>query len=393
MPVTKPEWRNFTEAPDMIATQNESILIVTEPADSHASAAVWALLESGYRCQRWYPEALGKFPVTVWMGDGPHRLELQGPDGDVDVASTVTVWLRRFGLPIIPESIAFGDRSVARRECDRFLRGVLSLFGDGVRLINPPTGSHAAASKAHQLRVAKSVGLRIPRTVMTNDAGVARSFIRSAPRGAIYKAFMPAFWKVDSTRHYSALTSMVTERELDDPDSLLHSPGIFQEYVPKRSELRIAVFGEKCIAAEITEQHATDFRADYESIKCSPYDLPGDVEQRIRCLMANLGLRMGSLDMILTPEGDHVFLEVNPQGQFLWVEEKNPDILLLDQFVRFLIGPDSEQRDSRRHARVLHIAEYFASQEARNCEREFALQEHGPFTSIEEDGGERTGTS
>ncbi|MEJ2669125.1 MAG: MvdD family ATP-grasp ribosomal peptide maturase, partial [Gammaproteobacteria bacterium] len=33
-----------------------------------------------------------------------------------------------------------------------------------------------------------------------------------------------------------------------------------------------------------------------------------------------LGLNFGCIDMILTPDDEFVFLEVNPNGQWLWVE-------------------------------------------------------------------------
>jgi hypothetical protein len=39
-------------------------------------------------------------------------------------------------------------------------------------------------------------------------------------------------------------------------------------------------------------------------------------------LMDRLGLVFGSIDMIVTPDGEHVFLEVNPNGQFDWVARR-----------------------------------------------------------------------
>ena len=55
------------------------------------------------------------------------------------------------------------------------------------------------------------------------------------------------------------------------------------------------------------------------------------------------------------PEGEHVFLEVNPAGQFLWVEEANPELRLLATFVDFLLSRDPAFRwqpeaDAIRHA-------------------------------------------
>ena len=38
--------------------------------------------------------------------------------------------------------------------------------------------------------------------------------------------------------------------------------------------------------------------------------------------MARLGLIYGAIDLRQTPAGDYVFLEVNPAGQWLFVEQR-----------------------------------------------------------------------
>jgi glutathione synthase/RimK-type ligase-like ATP-grasp enzyme len=50
-------------------------------------------------------------------------------------------------------------------------------------------------------------------------------------------------------------------------------------------------------------------------------ELDGDVAERCRRVMEALGLVFGAIDLVVTPAGETVFLEVNPEGQFLWVEE------------------------------------------------------------------------
>ncbi|HEX8894260.1 MAG TPA: hypothetical protein VF783_13095 [Terriglobales bacterium] len=49
--------------------------------------------------------------------------------------------------------------------------------------------------------------------------------------------------------------------------------------------------------------------------------LPSGVENRLLLLMRRMGLEYGAIDLRLTPEGKYVFLEINPAGQFLWIEE------------------------------------------------------------------------
>ncbi|MGQ0507278.1 MAG: MvdC/MvdD family ATP grasp protein, partial [Myxococcaceae bacterium] len=45
---------------------------------------------------------------------------------------------------------------------------------------------------------------------------------------------------------------------------------------------------------------------------------------KARCvqLIQRLGLKFGSMDIILTPDDRYVFLENNVQGQWLWIDER-----------------------------------------------------------------------
>ena len=69
-----------------------------------------------------------------------------------------------------------------------------------------------------------------------------------------------------------------------------------------------------------------------------PYVLPNSLEQQIRAFMKKMGLVFGSLDFIVSEDHEYIFLEVNEQGQFLWIEDANPDIKMLDIFVNFLLS-------------------------------------------------------
>ena len=57
--------------------------------------------------------------------------------------------------------------------------------------------------------------------------------------------------------------------------------------------------------------------------------LPDEIDQKCRALMKQLGIVFGCFDFIVTPVDEYYFLEVNEQGQFLWIEDVNPDIKML----------------------------------------------------------------
>jgi glutathione synthase/RimK-type ligase-like ATP-grasp enzyme len=121
-------------------------------------------------------------------------------------------------------------------------------------------------------------------------------------------------------------TELVTKRDIQNLETIRLCPMTFQAYIPKRLELRITVVGERVFAAEIHSQisNHTQFdwrRYDLARTPHASHVLPHHLELKCVELVRRLGLVYGAIDMILTPDGKYVFLEINPNGQYLWIEE------------------------------------------------------------------------
>jgi glutathione synthase/RimK-type ligase-like ATP-grasp enzyme len=68
-----------------------------------------------------------------------------------------------------------------------------------------------------------------------------------------------------------------------------------------------------------------------------PYELPREVEEKILRLMDYFVLNYGAIDIIVTPDGRHVFLEINPVGKFFWLE-RCPGLPISDAIADVLLG-------------------------------------------------------
>ena len=120
-------------------------------------------------------------------------------------------------------------------------------------------------------------------------------------------------------------TEPVRPRDLLHVEDLRLCPLLVQPYVPKRLELRVTVVGHQVFAAAIDSQATNHTRLDWRryddaGTPITPFALPGEVANRCRALVQELGLRYGAIDLILTPDDRFVFLEINPNGQYLWIE-------------------------------------------------------------------------
>lgn len=117
-----------------------------------------------------------------------------------------------------------------------------------------------------------------------------------------------------------------------------------QNYVEKAFELRITVVGGDIFAAKIDSQvldedkGKVDWRQGYDyGLKHSVYELPDDIAEKCRAYLRSFNLRFGCFDFIVTPTGDHIFLECNPNGQWLWIEDALPELKISESIAKHLL--------------------------------------------------------
>lgn len=259
--------------------------------------------------------------VTAGYSGPASRWRIRRPNGSVlDLGECRSGWWRR-ALPSRTDPRITDPAQAAWAANETY--EAMSGFWDAVPItwVSPPRAIEMSMMKTWQLAAASSVGLAIPRTLITSDPQEAREFIDDIGLGqVICKAF-------SATTHNWRETRMVTEQELAMLDRVALAPVIFQEYVAAAVDLRITVVGEEIFAAAIHSQelpYALDFRLFLDNasgVRMEPTTLPSEVEDGLRRLLKTAGLRYGAIDMRLTPDGQYVFLEVNPAGQWRFVEQ------------------------------------------------------------------------
>ena len=260
-------------------------------------------------------------------------------ENDYDV-----VWWRRARKPFVPkEQLHPHDYQFVTRENELFYESITNNMAPSAWWINPKSAAINANSKLLQLKIAGECGLLIPITLCSNEpSDVHRFLLRYEQNGVIYKPLCSGVW-FEKQSMKIAYTIKINMSDLPNDQLLQLSPGIFQKEVKKAFELRIVCFGDYMIAAKLNSQTHLEGQIDWRAIPygelaVEPYSLPLNVQQKIRIFMHKMGLVFGSLDFIVTPGGEHVFLEVNEQGQFLWLEEYNADLKMLDTFIQFIIN-------------------------------------------------------
>ncbi|MGF1677474.1 MAG: MvdC/MvdD family ATP grasp protein, partial [Rivularia sp. (in: cyanobacteria)] len=233
------------------------------------------------------------------------------------------VWMRRIWQPQISQDLAPQFQTACVREA----MAALNAFWDSLREVRWVDNLHrvlAAENKLRQLRVAKEVGLVIPLTLVTNNPEEVREFFYDVGGKMVTKLLTPISYGMKSSPFFF-YTSQVKEEDLLDIETLRHSPMVFQEQIPKLRELRVvyvdgSIFVGALNASSYTASTVDWRRASVKDCAWEVHELPIEIVSRIKALMASLGLMFGALDLIETPSGEYVFLEINPTGEWGMLE-------------------------------------------------------------------------
>jgi hypothetical protein len=351
--------------------------ITTLGNDLHAAAVASELRARGHSVFVHYGEDFPAVqPVSIRFGSNRESAETgAGARGRVDLAAFDTVWNRRRIAYALPDRLHPDDRDFARKELRAFTEGLWDLVSPAAFWVNPLSAAAKAKRKIAQLVAARACGMPVPETLMSNDPDEIRAFVR-AHGGAVYKSFMPAFWEQPQAFR-SLFATVVGEHDLGDDDALSLCPGIYQVPVRAAYELRVTVFGRNAFAlqhARPDSARGIDARAGHlDGMRTASYALPGALRERLMAFMATMDLRFACFDILAMPGGDYCFLEANEAGQFLWVEQLQPEIPMLDAFCSYLERADDDYvyAPGARPVRLgdrLHSADYEAARDRRAAE-------------------------
>ena len=301
----------------------DTVLIVTNDHDEHADAVIVELDRRDVPVFRFHPE---DFPhscsVSIEIHDGCIHGELRNSDRRVAFDDICAAWYRR------SRNLYMGAVTRTSEKLDDYVKAqstatvVALCAGLETLWVSHPFNLRRGEVKALQLAEASRAGLRVPQTLVSNDPARATTFV--AALGDAECAIKPliAIGVTDEQGYRLPLTTTLPRGH--SLESMALAPTMLQPYVDKAFELRCVVIGDKIFCAKLDSQADEKSRIDWRGgdPEHEIFTLPREVEASIHRLMAGFELNFASLDMIVTPDGEFVFLELNPNGQWLWLEHE-----------------------------------------------------------------------
>ena len=320
---------------------SKSILIVTNRFDLHADLLVPILIAKGHTPFRLNLDAFPRDYQTCQLfanGQLSNKIRML-PDGPwFDLAGVGAVWTRKTAeFAYLSDELSPQERAFAKVETEQALFGLL--FTLDCFWMNHPLASRGAMWKGEQLQRATRFGFRVPASIVSNCPEQVRAFRATIAGDIIFKSMSSPYLGGETVapeeRSVRGVgTTIVGDDMMANLDAVGQVACHFQEYIAKQYELRVTVIGRRLFAAKIRSQDdprtVVDSRNMSTDIAYEAEQLPAELAQRCIDLVSSYGLSYGALDLIVTPEGEVVFLENNPGGQFLYIEQLIPQFKMLD---------------------------------------------------------------
>lgn len=255
---------------------------------------------------------MSAFPRSAWsLLFGEH--EVSGSD-------VKAAYFRRPAPPASNLTITDnGEREYAEAEWGAFLKSLYSRL-EGLWL-NAPMDIFASEDKPKQLTLASEIGFHVPQVMITNDITTVRKVIQEGP--AIGKPLRQAL--INGEQERVIFTTRLERLNDSDLDAIAMAPFIVQTEIRKQYDVRVTVVGSQVFATAIRSQEHEETKVDWRQgsrpdLKHERIELPREVEEQCAALMKRLNLRYGAIDFICDQQGKFWFLEINPNGQWAWIE-------------------------------------------------------------------------
>lgn len=239
------------------------------------------------------------------------------------------IWERR---PEIPSELPFkSEMEEINKHNIEEAHGFLSFiryYLKDVYSIGSIVDDRPASSKMLQLSNAHQLGMRIPDTCFSNEKSPIAQ-LAERHQDLSLKPISNSYVYLNGEQEYVFYSQKAASQDLlqQPEEAFTQTVNFVQNYVEKAYELRITVINQDVIACKIDSQIQDDDKGkidwrqgcDY-NLKHEIVELPENIRQFCLAFLQRMKLNFGCFDFIVTPEGEYVFLECNPNGQWLWIE-------------------------------------------------------------------------
>lgn len=245
-----------------------------------------------------------------------------GKNSTINLSDFHSVYFRRPQLPDPPKDLTYGEQIFFNREISTLLTGIYHFLSEK-KWLNHPIDISYAENKIKQLLVAKELGFIIPDSLITNHSHSAKYFLEKN-NNSVFKPLRSGQIPENSILPKILYTNDVDNHFINNIDRIKSFPTYFQKKVHKKYDIRVTVVNQQVFPAAIDSQlfpdSKTDWRAYSDILPHAKIELPDSISSKCLALTNHFKLNFAAIDLILDNNDNYYFLEINPNGQWAWIE-------------------------------------------------------------------------
>ncbi len=235
---------------------------------------------------------------------------ISNEDSSINYENLHSIYYRK---PVLPDLRMYDSQYhlLIKRDIISVINGIVDSFQG--KVITKPSILRKAENKIYQMVYSSSNGWNIPKSYIGNNKHLSDEYKQSLSiikPLTIGKTYGKNGWELYQTNLFRGIEEDITL-----------TPVYLQQYITKQYEVRITIIGKEVYAVRIDTKNKIDWRMDYPNHRYSLIDCPNDIIKKCYQMMIDFNLVFGAFDFIVTPENEWIFLEINPNGQWLWLEQ------------------------------------------------------------------------
>jgi Glutathione synthase/Ribosomal protein S6 modification enzyme (glutaminyl transferase) len=182
-----------------------------------------------------------------------------------------------------------------------------------------------AENKIYQLQIAQEVGFKVPDALISNSSQSVNLIRKICNNDCVIKPIKSG--NMNDLEHPKAIfTNKMNEEQFEKIDGIESFPIFLEKNIHKKFDLRCTVVGNDVFTAEIYSQDNDNSKIDWrkarQALEHKNHELPYKIKDMCIELTRMLHLNYSAIDLILDEHGDYIFLEINPNGQWAWIEKR-----------------------------------------------------------------------
>ena len=312
-----------------------TIVIVHNKYDGHADDVAEKCKSYGAKVVSFLiDEYFSSSEINLNISDSEYSLVVNKNSVNLQGKNIRSIYARDFYFPRCPSDSKLPDE-LMYAEKRAALSGFFKCLKNKFR-INSPWAEKFADNKILQMSAAKEIGIKIPKTLVTNNPAEFIKFYECCDEQVVIKQ-LSEICLIEETetesinepeivdeKAYGFYTSKVTSDFIKNIDQIKIAPCMFQEYIPKVADIRSTVIGEEIFSALIKSQDYKESTVDFRKkldIPMEKYSLPEELKYKLLRFLGIWNLEFAACDFALTEDNELVFFEANVSGNWLWIED------------------------------------------------------------------------